>query len=384
LGQFIAPKQKIISQSPPSAHKIVSDEDFVPKTTSSSDGGSKGQGAASRILSLIPGIALCGAIAIISLVVQNFEEHVFSHPYVEALVIAILLGMAVRTAWQPSERWRSGIAFSAKQLLEVAVMLLGASISFAAIAASGALLIGAILLTVAIMLMVSFGLSRMLGLPTKLSILIACGNSICGNSAIAAVAPVIGADGDDIASSISFTAILGVLMVLGLPLLIPLLQLSATQYGILAGLTVYAVPQVLAATVPAGIVSTQIGTLVKLVRVLMLGPIVVGLSLFVARWRNQQASGAKAIPVSPFKLVPWFIIGFLVLAALRSFQLVPDFAIAPVTKTAVILTVVSMAALGLGVDVRVLGTVGGRVTAAVTLSLLALLALSIGLVHFFT
>ena len=58
----------------------------------------------------------------------------------------------------------------------------------------------------------------MLGLPTKLSILIACGNSICGNSAIAAVAPVIGADGDDIASSISFTAILGVLMVLGLPL----------------------------------------------------------------------------------------------------------------------------------------------------------------------
>ncbi len=355
----------------------------MPKTTGNSDGGSKGQGAASRVLGLIPGIALCGAITIVSLVFQNFEEHVFAHPYVEALVIAILLGMAIRTAWQPSERWRSGIAFSAKQLLETAVMLLGASISFAAIAASGPLLIGAIMLTVAIMLMVSFGLSRMLGLPTKLSILIACGNSICGNSAIAAVAPVIGADGDDIASSISFTAILGVLMVLGLPLLIPLLQLSATQYGILAGLTVYAVPQVLAATVPAGIVSTQIGTLVKLVRVLMLGPIVVGLSLFVARKRKQQASGAKAIPVSPFKLVPWFIIGFLVLAALRSFQFVPDLVIAPVTRTAVILTIVSMAALGLGVDVRVLGTVGGRVTAAVTLSLLALLVLSIGLVHFF-
>ena len=167
--------------------------------------------------------------------------------------------MATRTAWQPSERWRSGIAFSAKQLLEVAVMLLGASVSFAAIVASGYLLVAAIAATVVIMLAVSYGLSRMLGLPTKLSILIACGNSICGNSAIAAVAPVIGADGDDVASSISFTAILGVLMVLGLPLLIPLLGLSATQYGILAGLTVYAVPQVLAATVPAGLVSTQIG-----------------------------------------------------------------------------------------------------------------------------
>nr|WP_249165797.1 putative sulfate exporter family transporter [Bradyrhizobium sp. AUGA SZCCT0431] len=334
-------------------------------------------------MALIPGIALCGAITAVSLGAQLVEERIFAHPYVEALVIAILLGMAIRTAWHPSERWRSGIAFSAKQLLEVAVMLLGASVSFAAIVASGYLLVAAIVATVAIMLAVSYGLSRMLGLPTKLSILIACGNSICGNSAIAAVAPVIGADGDDVASSISFTAILGVLMVLGLPLLIPLLALSATQYGILAGLTVYAVPQVLAATVPAGIVATQIGTLVKLVRVLMLGPIVVGLSLVAAHRRKRHADATRAVAISPFKLVPWFIIGFLVLAALRSLQLVPDIAVAPVTKTAAILTVLSMAALGLGVDVRVLSTVGGRVTAAVTLSLLLLLGLSIGLVHFF-
>src|SRR5262249_52412524 len=253
----------------------------------------------------------------------------------------------------------------------------------AAIVASGVVLIAAIAATVAIMLAVSYGLSRILGLSTKLSILIACGNSICGNSAIAAVAPVIGADGEDVASSISFTAILGVMMVLGLPLLIPLLKLSATQYGILAGLTVYAVPQVLAATVPAGIVSTQIGTVVKLVRVLMLGPIVVALSLVAARRRKRNAHATKAPPISPLKPLPWFIIGFLVLAALRSLQLVPDVAIAPVTRTAAILTVLSMAALGLGVDVRVLSTVGGRATAAVTLSLMLLLALSLGLVHFF-
>ena len=355
----------------------------MPQQDHESDGIKSAPGALGRTLALIPGIALCGAITAVSLGAQLLEEHIFAHPYVEALVIAILLGMAIRTAWQPSERWRSGIAFSAKQLLEVAVMLLGASVSFAAIAASGYLLVAAIAATVVIMLVVSYGLSRMLGLPTKLSILIACGNSICGNSAIAAVAPVIGADGDDVASSISFTAILGVLMVLGLPLLIPLLGLSATQYGILAGLTVYAVPQVLAATVPAGIVSTQIGTLVKLVRVLMLGPIVVGLSLVAARRRKRHADHIRAVPISPFKLVPWFIIGFLVLAALRSLQLVPDVAVAPVTKTAGILTVLSMAALGLGVDVRVLSTVGGRVTASVTLSLLLLLGLSIGLVQFF-
>ena len=80
------------------------------------------------------------------------ERHLFAHPYVEALVIAILLGMAVRTLWKPSERWQAGIAFSAKQLLEVAVMLLGASISFAAIAASGIALLGAIAATVIVTL----------------------------------------------------------------------------------------------------------------------------------------------------------------------------------------------------------------------------------------
>jgi uncharacterized integral membrane protein (TIGR00698 family) len=335
-----------------------------------------------RFAAFIPGIVLCGLITLVSMGIQRAEEHAFGHPYIEALVIAILTGMAIRSVGNLSDRFQAGIAFSAKQLLEVAVMLLGASISFAAVAASGIFLIGAIIATVIVTLGVSYGLSRMLGLSTKLSILVACGNSICGNSAIAAVAPIIDANGDDIASSISFTAILGVLMVLGLPLLIPLLHLSATQYGVLAGLTVYAVPQVLAATVPAGLVSTQIGTLVKLVRVLMLGPLVVALSLFAPRLRGGSAGG-KVKPVSPFKLVPWFIIGFLVLAALRSFAVVPDVVVTPVSRIAAILTVVSMAALGLGVDVRVLSNVGGRVTVAVTLSLMLLLAMSIGLVSFF-
>lgn len=346
----------------------------MPQKDEIADEAKQADSALTRLISLVPGVALCGAITLIALGGQVLEERLFEHPYVEALVIAILLGIVIRSLWQPSNRWQSGIAFSAKQLLEVAVMLLGASISLAAIAASGAILIGTIMGTVVVMLAVSFGLSRLLGLPRNISILIAC-----GNSAVAAVAPVIGANSDDVASSISFTAILGVLMVLGLPLLIPLFGFSATQYGILAGLTVYAVPQVLAATVPAGIASTQIGTLVKLIRVLMLGPIVVGLSLVSRR----SFRGKQAAAISPFKLVPWFIIGFLLLATLRSLKLIPDLAVAPVTKTAAVLTVLSMAALGLGVDIRILARIGGRVTVAVTLSLLLLLALSIGVVQFF-
>ena len=179
--------------------------------------------------------------------------------------------------------------------------------------------------------------------------MIACGNAICGNSAIVAVAPVIGADSDDIASSIAFTAILGVVVVLGLPLFIPLLALSETQYGVLAGLTVYAVPQVLAATAPISSISAQLGTLVKLVRVLMLGPVVVLLSLFRFDFKRSRAGPRPRL----FHLIPWFIIGFLVLAAVRTLGLIPGPLLVPILTSAKLLTIVSMAALGLGVDVRV-------------------------------
>ena len=120
-----------------------------------------------RLAAAIPGIALCLLITLVSLGIQNVEERALAHPYVEALVIAILLGMVVRSFWRPSERWLIGIAFSAKQLLEVAVTLLGASVSFAAIAASGPLLLAAIAGTVIVTLCVSFGVSRALGLPKK-------------------------------------------------------------------------------------------------------------------------------------------------------------------------------------------------------------------------
>jgi uncharacterized integral membrane protein (TIGR00698 family) len=332
-----------------------------------------------KAVPLVWGMALCALVTLAALALQALEEALVGHPYVEAIVIAILLGTGIRSFWDPGRRWRSGIAFSAKQLLELAVALLGASLTFAAIAASGVVLLGAIVVIVILALVIGFGISRSLGLPVRLSILIACGNAICGNSAIAAVAPVIGASNDDIASSISFTAVLGVIVVLGLPLLIPLLHLSETQYGILAGMTVYAVPQVLAATVPAGLVSTQIGTLVKLVRVMMLGPLVACIAVSARRLR---ADPVRSKSNSFFATVPWFIVAFFVLAAFRSMALLPDVIVIPLQKTARILTVMSMAALGLGVDLRVIGRIGGKVTAAVTLSLLFLLALSICLVRF--
>jgi uncharacterized integral membrane protein (TIGR00698 family) len=352
------------------------------KSVAKPDGGLEGRlhadSAFARLVAFVPGVVLCGAIAGVAILLQGLEERALGHPYIEALVIAILLGIVVRSLWEPGKLWGHGISLSARMLLEIAVMLLGASISFAAIIGSGPALLTGIVITVAAALVASYAISRALGLPQRVSILIACGNSICGNSAIAAVAPVIGADSDDIASSIAFTAILGVIVVLGLPLFIPLLRLSETQYGVLAGLTVYAVPQVLAATAPISSVSAQLGTLVKLVRVLMLGPVIILLSLL--RSKLKLSGGGTAPRLGWRHLVPWFIIGFLILAALRSFGLVPAGLLTPVTITAKWLTIISMAALGLGVDVRIVSRVGGRVTAAVVMSLVVLVAISAGLI----
>jgi uncharacterized integral membrane protein (TIGR00698 family) len=330
--------------------------------------------------SLLPGLLLCIAITVAAVLLQDVEVYLVGAPYLEALVLAILLGVAVRTAWRPGPAWHPGIHFSAKFVLECAIVILGASVSFATIMALGPFLIFGIAAIVSIAIGVSFLICRLLGLPLRLSILVACGNSICGNSAIAAVAPVIGADGDDVASSISFTAVLGVIVVLTLPLLVPILHLSLTQYGVLAGLTVYAVPQVLAATLPIGALSNQVGTVIKLVRVLMLGPVVLGFSLLAGGLRPAESRANRHGPALT-ELVPWFIIGFLLLLALRSFGFIPQLLLPPITRTAGIMTTIAMAGLGLGVDIRVVARTGLRVTLAVTLSLILLGLMSYGLIR---
>jgi uncharacterized integral membrane protein (TIGR00698 family) len=328
----------------------------------------------------LPGVALCVAVTAVAKLIEQAEVGYAGHPYLEGLVVAILLGVLIRAFWTPGPVWKPGIAFSAKTLLEIAVVLLGASLSAVTVIALGPFLLVGIAIIVAIAIVTSYGLCRALGLPKKMSVLVACGNSICGNSAIAAVAPVIGAKPDDIASSIAFTAVLGVVVVLVLPLFVPLLDLSLTQYGTLAGLTVYAVPQVLAATLPIGELSNQVGTVVKLVRVLMLGPVVLALALVAGRMRNNPGTSERRWPPLS-ELVPWFIVGFLLFMLARSLGFIPQDLLRPLRTVAAVLTTMAMAALGLGVDVRVVAKAGLRVASAVTLSLVVLGLISYGLIR---
>ena len=319
----------------------------------------------------MPGVLLSALVSGLAVLPERLELRLTGGAWIEALVLAILIGAVCRLSLRRPERFDAGIAFSSKYFLEVAIVLLGAGVSAAAIADMGLPLIGAIAAVVAIALLASYGIGRGLGLPRRVALLVACGNSICGNSAIAATAPVIHADAEDVASAIAFTAVLGIVTVLLLPALVPLLGLSATGYGVMAGMTVYAVPQVLAATAPVSALSIQIGTFVKLVRVLMLGPVVFVLSL---------ASGKASRRPALHRLVPWFILGFLAMLAARSFGLIDAALAGTMGKAATVLTILSMAALGLGIDLKRVMRAGPRVTAAVVLSLGVLTAASYAMV----
>lgn len=325
-----------------------------------------------KVQQILPGVVLCALVTAAAYAIETVETVLFGRAWLESLVLAILLGSALRTCHRLHIRFDAGIHFGAKTVLEIAVVLLGASVSAGALLERGPTLIIGIALVVMSAIVLSYGIGRAAGLPKKLAILIACGNSICGNSAIAAVAPVIDADGQDVAASIAFTAVLGVIVVLTLPLMAPLLSMSALQYGMFAGLTVYAVPQVIAATGSVALSSVHIGTLVKLVRVMMLGPVVLVLSLL--------GRGQSVRRLSLAHMVPWFIVGFFVLMLSRSAGAIPQSAITPAHDIANFLTIMSMAALGLGVDARAVLRAGKRVAGVVVLSLLVLSLISLILI----
>ena len=330
---------------------------------------------------VLPGVLVCVAVTLAATALQGVEVHFAGQPYLEALVLAILIGVALRTLWTPGPRWQPGIDFSAKFVLEVAIVMLGAAVSVGTIVALGPLLIVGIAAIVVVAIGVSYLICRALGLPQRMSILIACGNSICGNSAIAAVAPVIGADGDDVASSISFTAVLGVVVVLTLPLLVPILQSVAD--AIWRAGRAHRLRRAAGAGRDAadrrleqpGRHRHQAGARVdarprraRLLAVLRTA----------APRAGQQPTPARGCT----EFVPWFIVGFLVVLVARSLELIPAAVLPGITRTASVFTTIAMAALGLGVDVRAVARTGVRVTLAVIVSLIFLGLLSYALIHF--
>lgn len=327
-----------------------------------------------HLASLFPGIVLSCTVALGGYGVAYALQWATGQTLVDALVWCIMLGTLVNSLFKIPSHMQAGIHVCAKVVLDIAIVLLGASISLSQIAGSGFGLIGVVMIVVCCALPCSYLIGRGLALPHSLALLVACGNSICGNSAIMAAAPVIGAGSDDIASSIAFTAVLGIVVVLLLPLAVYVSGMNTLQYGMLAGMTVYAVPQVLAATSAFGTASLHMGTVVKLIRVMMLGPVLLVLGI----------SNGKGGKIRLTQIAPWFIIGFVVLLLARSADLLPHALLEPSQHLSGFLTTLSMAALGLQVNIRSLLASGGRVLAAGSLSIVALTGIAFMAVHILT
>lgn len=321
---------------------------------------------------LLPGLLLAAAITAIAVGIASVEEVVLGHAVLEPLVLALLLGLAMRAAWTTPATAEPGIAFAGKQLLEVAIVVLGLTLDLNQIVDAGAKIVVSVLLLVAMTLVLGTVIGRAMGLETRLAVLVAVGNAICGNSAIAAVAPAIRAKKEEVAAAISLTAVFGVGVVLVLPLLVPLLSLTDERYGVVAGLSVYAVPQVLAATFTVSAQAGQVASLVKLARVVLLGPVVALLAILFREPAEPDTGTTSSLSFK--KVLPWFVVGFAIAAALRTAGLVPDGLATGATKTSRLLTTVAMAGLGLGVDMRAVGQAGSRVIAVVSVLTLMLVA----------
>ncbi len=324
----------------------------------------------------IPGVLLAAALSALALLVAEIEQRATGHLLIEALVVALLLGVLARNAIPRPAVFVGGAGFAAKQVLEAGVVLLGATIDLRQVFAAGPALIALTLTGVFGGIAVSFAAGRLLGLHAKLAVLVAVGNSICGNSAIAAVAPVIRADKKDVASAIALTAVLGVLLVLGLPLLIPVFDLSDYQYGVLAGMAVYAVPQVVAAAFPVSQLSGEVATLVKLGRVMLLGPVVL---LFAVLYRLRGGEGTAKR--GPNTYVPWFVALFFLFAVLRSTGFISAGLGGHAKDVSRLMTILAMAGLGFGVELASVRRTGPRVGAAVIVSLLFMAGLTLALIH---
>ena len=304
---------------------------------------------------------------------------------IDSLLISLLLGIILGNTFVRAGWLKPGLGITGKQMLEFAVMILGASVFLPDMLDAGHAIFLLIVIGVSGGMLLAYVIGHFLfGLTRPTAILIGVGNSICGNSAIAVVAPIVGATSVEIGAVIGISAILGAGQIIFLPLLASFLGLSDYQYGLVAGMAVYAVAQVYAASAPVSKASASLATVVKLTRVILLGPLVVsiqGISKAVAYNRSSQTvPRADSLPgyiALINRYVPWFVLGFIMLIGLRSTNVIPQVLGEQIRQVSQYLFVISMLAIGLSVDLRDILKIGPKVAATIFSVLLFMIGVSL-------
>tara|TARA_A100001015_G_scaffold28464_1_gene31637 strand:+ start:2396 stop:3418 length:1023 start_codon:yes stop_codon:yes gene_type:complete len=323
------------------------------------------------------GLSLCLSISLISYVIQFFEILIFNSKIFDVLIISLLIGILIKNIPNkiPSffSREDNAPKFVSKNLLEFAVILLGFNINFSIIKESGLSLITISIVSVTLgMCLIYLFCKFILKLDKSVSILVATGNSICGNSAIAAMASVIKSPSSHVASAISFSATIGLLQVIFLPFLFVIISITEFQYGVIAGLSVYAVPQVVAASFVVGSEAGLIATQVKLLRVLMLGPLILVVG-FLSNKNNENMITKNKIGT----YIPWFVIGFILASIVGTTEIIPKNLIKYINDLSKILFSISMAGIGLTVAFKDLKVSAVKISIAVLASSILMIIFAI-------
>ncbi len=302
-----------------------------------------------RAATWLPGLGLAVAVAVIATIVGRLL------PIVGGPVAAILLGVGLIRWVTPRAGLRPGITVARTTVLQVSVVVLGSQLSLGQIARVGADSLPVMVGTLVAALGAAYGIGRWLGVTGNLRTLIGVGTGICGASAIAAVAPVIGAASVEVAYAVSTIFAFNVMAVLVFPVVGHLLGLSQHAFGLFAGTAVNDMSSVAATATTFGPVAANYAIVVKLTRTLFIIPISLGLAVLTAR----RAHGDRPT-VRIGRLVPRFLFGFLVVAAANTLGLIPAAVHPALSQVSVFLITVALAAVGLSTDVAGLRRAGHR------------------------
>lgn len=303
----------------------------------------------------ISGIVVCFIIAVVC---RALGKQV---PVIGGPVFAILTGMLLSLIWKDKTKIQPGIAFTSKKVLQYAVILLGFGLNLTEVAKVGAQSLPVILSTITTSLVIAFLLHKWLKIPSNISTLIGVGSSICGGSAIAATAPVIGADDEEIAQSISVIFLFNIMAALIFPSFGNAIGLSTEGFGLFAGTAINDTSSVTAAAsawdgMHPGANALDIATIVKLTRTLAIIPITLGLSLL-------RTSKSKESSFQLRNSFPFFVILFVVTSLITT--IATKFGVAagvfsPFKELSKFLIIMAMAAIGMNTNIVKLVKNGGK------------------------
>jgi len=300
------------------------------------------------------GVGVMALIALLGVAVNGVV------PTVSGVIVAIVIGMAVRNTVGLGYALRGVVAVASKRGLQAGIILLGAGLSVADVVHTGAHTFLAILLLVVTTLAIVGLLAHRLGIPRNLAVLLAAGTAICGATAILALAPLVRARASEVSFSIATITVFGTCAIAVFPLIGHALAMPENVFGIWSGMAIHETAQVIAAAFQFGDHAVETATIVKLTRTTLLVPLALALAAHATR---VERAGSRRDPAattrrSVWHVFPWFVVGFVVAALVNSLGWVPDTASGSLPSVSKALITFAMAGVGLNTDLREMRSIG--------------------------